>query len=151
MIDLLFKIAFVALVFWLFFWLKRMLTGGLPSSHGHLTGDGSFSFDIVGESHYQDAIEFVAGGRSDASARIRKIAMLVPESDNPHDTNAVRVDIEGRRVGYLSRGDAVRYRNLLKKKGLAGLAMTVDALIVGGWDRGNGDRGLFGVKLDLYI
>lgn len=52
-------------------------------------------------------------------------------------------------VGYLSRKNAREYRKRLKKAGYQGITATCFAIIVGGWDRGGGDRGHFGVKLDL--
>lgn len=58
---------------------------------------------VVGESHYQRALERLAGGRSDASARVDAVATLKREPDNRYDTNAVVVLIEDRQVGYLSR------------------------------------------------
>jgi hypothetical protein len=147
-----FNIIGVAFAIWFLLQLKRMLFSGVPpGSYGHWDGNGEFAFEIVGESHYQKALELAAGGRAPESVRVRKRAMLVPEPDNPHDENAVRVDIDYRRVGYLSREDAIEYNRRLFKKGLAGKAMTVDAIIVGGWDRGDGARGHFGVRLDLPV
>ena len=42
-------------------------------------------------------------------------AALVPEPTNKHDPNAVQVEIDARRVGYLSREDALAYRPTLRK------------------------------------
>lgn len=114
-----------------------------------LRGGGSFANDIVGESYYQRWIERVVGGRTRESARFETTAVLVPEDDNRHDENAVRVDIAGGTVGHLSREIAPIYRVwLLVTYGHVQPA-TCPALIVGGWDRGEGDFGYFGVKLDL--
>jgi hypothetical protein len=38
--------------------------------------------------------------------RFECFAALVLEPDNPYDSNAVRVEIDGRLVEYLSRADA---------------------------------------------
>jgi hypothetical protein len=38
---------------------------------------------------------------------------MIPENDNPHDRNAVRVEVEGRHVGYLSRETAKDYRSYM--------------------------------------
>jgi sRNA-binding protein len=43
------------------------------------------------------------------------VADLVPEANNPHDANAVRVDIDGLTVGYLDREDAVAFRKQLRR------------------------------------
>ncbi|MEN6543043.1 HIRAN domain-containing protein [Parvibaculum sp.] len=109
-----------------------------------LLGDGSFSFEIVGEAFYQAAIELIAGGRTEEGVEVETPALLVPEPTNPHDHNAVAVQIFGHTVGYLSRPNAARYR---AAHGLIPASCT--ALIVGGWDRGPEDQGHFGVKLDI--
>lgn len=69
-----------------------------------------YETEIVGESHYQANIERHC---APAATNIELTADLVLEDDNPHDKNAVRVDIGGRTVGYLSRQDAKIYRKLL--------------------------------------
>lgn len=98
---------------------------------------------IVGESHYQEALEEIVGGRTDESADFEVDLSLVPESDNQYDSNAVGVEIDGEIVGYLSRASAKKYRAKF------GSLTTHEwpARIVGGWDRGDGDRGSFGVQL----
>ena len=61
---------------------------------------GHESVNVAGESHYQDALRAISGQgeiRHDTEAR------LIPEPDNPHDANAVRVEIDGAKVGYLPR------------------------------------------------
>ena len=116
---------------------------------GHIRGNGEFACEVVGESHYQKALERIAGGRSEDGAEHDCIAVLVPEPQNKHDRNAIRVDIDGMTVGYLSRSDARDLGKVLRGKGLGGAILTVNAMIVGGWDRGGGDRGHFGVRLDI--
>ena len=116
---------------------------------GDLSGPGAYGVEIVGESNYQSALERICGGRDEESARKQVKALLVLENENPHDSNAVRVDIDGETVGYLSRREAKQYRVRLKEAGYPELRGRCDAIIVGGWDRGRGDRGHFGVKLDL--
>lgn len=113
--------------------------------------DEDYPTEIVGESHYQAAIRALAEahpdrGPLDHGAECAVRAMLVPEMDNPYDANAVRVEVDGRQVGRLSRADAVRYRLLV------GLGRAqVGALIVGGWDRGPEERGFHGVRLALKM
>lgn len=63
--------------------------------------------DIVGESFRQDEIEQLWSTGSDGTFT----AVLIPEDDNPHDENAVRVEVEGLHVGYLSRECAKDYRS----------------------------------------
>lgn len=68
-----------------------------------------YETEIVGESNYQQNIEsFCAGG-----SNVELTADLVLENDNAYDSKAVRVDIGGKVVGYLSRQDARTYRKML--------------------------------------
>jgi HIRAN domain len=69
---------------------------------------GGLEVGVVGESHYQEALIAIAGGKSPESVRISTQAILVPESDNPYDPNAVAVYIDGRKVGHLPRPAARR-------------------------------------------
>ena len=73
------------------------------------------------------------------------------KDENPHDSMAVRVDINGTTVGYLSRDHARTYRRGLSKAGYGTANAYCEALIRGGWDRGEGDRGFYGVYLDLFF
>jgi hypothetical protein len=107
--------------------------------------------DVVGESFYQDAIEEAAGGRSEDGAVIPLVtAQLVREPGNPHDHNAVRVDIGGQTCGYISRYEAPDYHDVLAAMAEIGRPATCRAWITGGWDRGGDDRGHFGIRLDLH-
>jgi hypothetical protein len=115
-----------------------------------LEGPGDYDFEIVGEASYQDALEALAGGRTDdGHRRILVTARLVHEDENPHDDHAVRVDVNGRTVAYLTRASARIYRRWLARQGHAGRTATCRAVIVGGWDHGPRGQGHFGVKLDL--
>ena len=119
-------------------------------NHGVLTGDGQFRFPIVGESHYQQAIEAIAGGTSEDGARnLRVDALVVPEPTNPYDPNAVVVKIANQTVGYLSRDTAKLFCKALVSSPVE--VGTCQAVINGGWDRGHGDRGHFGVRLDVVL
>lgn len=66
--------------------------------------------EIVGESYRQPAIKKL--WRQGGAERTFE-AELVPENDNPHDQNAVRVEIEGTHVAYLSRESAKEYRGYM--------------------------------------
>jgi hypothetical protein len=115
----------------------------------HLSGDGSFDVKVVGASRRQTELELICGGRDEHGVEHECLAELIPEPNNPHDRNAIRVEIDGHHVGYLSRENAVQLRAELRKGKVQGMRLTCDALIVGGWDRGDGDQGHFGVRLDL--
>ncbi len=112
-------------------------------------GPGTYSVDVVGESHYQKALERICGGRTENSQRLVVEAFLVLEDDNPRDSKAVRISIQGKTVGYLDRETARSFRKQIGGIRMTGVAAKCSAIIVGGWDRGGGDRGYFGVKLDL--
>jgi BRCA1 C Terminus (BRCT) domain len=115
----------------------------------HLRGPGTFGLPIVGESHYQEALEPICGPRSEEGEDRRVEARLVLENDNPHDSMAIRVDIQARTVGYLSREHARQYRKQLERAGHSSTDAYCDARIRGGWDRGEGGQGHYGVLLDL--
>lgn len=110
-----------------------------------MPADGSVS--VVGESYYEAAFLQLTGGRCAEGYRATCTAELVPEPDNSYDAMAVAVHIGGLKVGHLSREDARAYRPYLDEIiGLHGKA-TAAATITGGWDRGDGDIGNFGVWL----
>lgn len=114
------------------------------------TLNGEHNIRVVGGSRYQDELLALTGGRRHwAGARVRTVAHLVPEPDNPTDPNAVAVTIDGRHVGYLSRGDALSFRDLITEAIRQHGRASCVATIVGGWERGHGDVGFFGVHLRL--
>jgi hypothetical protein len=97
---------------------------------------------VVGESHYQDTLQFLYRRNGGAGHDIKVSAALVPENDNAFDHNAVRVEIESCRVGYLPREMALEYRAALGEEvGRCG------AKIVGGFELDA--SAYFGVKLNL--
>lgn len=132
----------------LFSWIfgKRALT---PAVIANLPGPGTYSLDVVGESYYQVALESICGGRSNSYEERIVEAILIHEDDNPYDNQAISINIHGKKVGHLSRSDARKYRKEMERAGYPGITATCSAMIVGGWDRGGGDQGHFGVKLDL--
>ncbi len=72
--------------------------------------DDFTEMDVVGESNYQDALRPIAEAHASLQTDQLLTATLIAESNNPHDANAVRVDIADRTVGYLPRANAQRYR-----------------------------------------
>jgi hypothetical protein len=110
---------------------------------------GGARVHTVGESYYQDALGTICGGKSAEGHQHTCIAVLIHEPNNPHDRNAVGVYIDGRKVGHLSRAEAVAYQPVLARLAATNSVGCCHALIVGGWDRGDGDEGHFGVQLDL--
>jgi hypothetical protein len=110
---------------------------------------GDEPLEVVGESRHQEALWEIVGGRQREPIRYQTEAVLEPEPDNPFDPNAIRVLVEGRLVGYLSREDAEDYRpgllRLIQRCATGHVALA--AQIVGGGRRA--DRiGFLGVFLD---
>lgn len=136
-------------------------------------GNGEFGFDIVGESHYQKALEEITGPKTKEGHALRCTAVFVLEDRNPYDPQAVaicltpRIPISATHVGYLSRSDARKFRkNIATMANRTPDLMLCRALICGGWDSHAEDDygdifppeesdfsersvGHFGVKLDL--
>jgi hypothetical protein len=76
------------------------------SAHLHR---GDEDLEIVGEASYQAALWAICGGTTGDRIRHGVVAVLVPEPQNPHDPNAISVQIDGRLIGYFARDVAVRY------------------------------------------
>jgi hypothetical protein len=91
----------------------------------------------------------IVGGKGPESVRIPTQATLVPEPDNPYDPNAVAVYIAGRKVGHLPRPAAQAFAPVGRRLAEQRQVGACSATIAGGWDRGDGDTGHFGITLDL--
>lgn len=115
-----------------------------------LRARGEFPLACVGESHYQSAFERICGPRDEDGQNREVVAVLSPEDSNPYDSDAVRVEVHGHVVGYLSRQDARVYRELLTATGCTD-SLQCRGLIRGGWHRSSRDRGHYGIYLDLPI
>jgi hypothetical protein len=114
-----------------------------------IRGDGfSFAYEIAGASHYQTVIETIVGGKREASVYFRVIAIISLEPENPHDPHAIAVRVAGETIGYIKKSDTDRFHKSFEKFGIAS-DVQCKAKIVGGWDRGGGDTGSFGVRLDI--
>lgn len=122
-----------------------------PAAEIRLPGSGRFRLMVVGEASYQDNLEQICSGRTTESVDKIETAHLILEDSNPYDRNAVSVEIEGRKVGYLNREDAKAYRTYLQGKGQPNAIGTCHANIRGGWKRSKKDAGHFGVWLDFDL
>jgi hypothetical protein len=118
-------------------------------TEGNIRGDGSFDFEVVGESHYQANLERIAGPRKKDGKQLLTTATLLLDDDNPHDKNAVKVYIDSLPVGHLPRDVARTWRARLRKSGGPVGNYTCAAMIVGGWKKGRDDEGSYGVRLDI--
>ena len=92
---------------------------------------GHESVNVAGESHYQEALRAIAG---EGEVRMDTEAHLIPEPENDHDPNAVRVEIDGRKVGYLPRDLAPAWGPRLAELASRRRVGACEAAIVGGAD-----------------
>lgn len=113
-----------------------------------LAAGRGFTFDVVGEAQWQDNLSAICGGKCEDGHKREVAAQLVFES-NPTVPNAVGVMIDARPVGWIPADKAAEVRSALMALNPDRRAVTCNAKIVGGWDRGDGDEGHFGVKLSL--
>lgn len=117
-----------------------------------IEGIGKYWLDVAGESFYSDSFMALCGDRSIFGVDMKVRAHLELEDDNPYDKNAVRVVIQGHQVGHLSREHARAFRRMVRYGPLSvHEVFECAALICGGWDKGGGDVGHYGVRLDLVL
>lgn len=115
-----------------------------------ITGPGRFAINVAGESYHLASFEAICGPRCEDGVEMEVRAQLTLQDDNPHDKHAVRVDVLGHQVGHLPREVARDFRRAVRYGKLSEYeAFECAAIIRGGWDRGGGDAGHYGVRLDL--
>ena len=120
----------------------------MPDSAIRLARSRGFNQEIVGEAAFQVALRRIAGPKSEHSKNTVVNAVLICQTDNPHDPNAVAVKIAGMMVGFLSREDAKLFRAELSTLDASLPDCFIDAKIVGGW-LDEDSEGSYGVKLKL--
>lgn len=114
----------------------------------HVLG-GASPLEVVGESHYQENLWRIVGGRTPGRERVRMeiIVAIFPEPDNHYDPNAVSVWVGDLQVGHLSAEDAEVYRGgILAVQQRVAQRVGLRGAIAGGGDRPDG-LGLLGVFL----
>jgi hypothetical protein len=132
--------------------LKRIFSKTSPPTSSSVEASlyiGNETLEVVGESHHQEVLWRIVGGRRSDRVRYETLAVLMPEPDNPSDPDAIKILIAGNHVGYLSREDAAAYRpgllRLMDKS--VNQLVGLQASIVGGGQQQ--DRlGFLGVFLD---
>jgi len=117
----------------------------------YLSGGARFEIENTGEEHYQAALEDICGPRVRTGINRYETALLKLEDKNPHDQNAVRVEILGKQIGYLSPKAAILYRQQLIARGTPKGIGQCAAVIRGGWVSSDGRKGPYCVWLDLPI
>ena len=128
-------------------WLKRLFGLGGTDAPAIQWRQDSFPTEVVGESHYQDALIAICGAYSRQGYEIETHAEIRLDPRNPYDTNAVAVFISNRKVGHLNRDQAVRVGGALRELGLS--RARCQAKIAGGWRTNQYDEGQFGVRLAI--
>lgn len=95
-------------------------------------------FRVSGVFYYQESIRKLPIGAD-------LIAELIPEPSNPHDFNAVCVEVEGLKVGYLGRGLAVFWHDIVVHLNKQGFFVQTLAFI----EESTEDYLEYGILLDL--
>jgi hypothetical protein len=109
---------------------------------------------VVGEHFCQAALQGICRGKQVPRAgeagcwegSLPVIARLIAEHDNPHDRNAVRVDVQGAAVGHLPREDAALLHQHLAAVQVAGKHAECEGRIV---IASNGDYSIYLHLADL--
>jgi hypothetical protein len=107
-------------------------------------GEQIVEVEVVGESYRQDALAAIAGPKGFDGKEHFVGVTLRCEPTNEHDANAIRVECHGQLVGFVSRDHAVMISPALQQS--CGGVIEARGLIVGGWDRGDGDVGSYGIR-----
>jgi hypothetical protein len=122
---------------------------GRVGQRAPVTIAGFEEVEVVGESGHQEELLALSGGvRPYGGVDLEAVAELVPGSDDDEGA-VVEVRIEGAVVGRLRREDAERLHVVVEESTDVHGTATCRARIRGGWDRGRGDVGRFGVVLLL--
>ena len=45
-----------------------------------------------------------------------KTLELIPETSNPHDSNAIRVHLDGKKIGYVSKESSAQVREMIQNR-----------------------------------
>jgi len=119
----------------------------LPPLTGIIRGTANIGFEIVGESYFQAALRKIRNSRCMAEDNDFE-AFIVTEPNNPHDTNACAVFIDGFKVGYLPRDAAASFVAQIADQGIHGVScFQLRAKLVGGF----GSRLNIGVMVNLPL
>lgn len=108
---------------------------------------GGYRVDVVGESFYASALIEIAGLSAETFGGKLMWASRVPDPSNPYDRNAVKVMIDGKQIGHLSKEAAIVFRPVVERITELGCEVECAATLLGGG--GKKGSGLFGVVLDL--
>jgi hypothetical protein len=131
-------------------WLGSLFSARRQSDMPVMIAKGrGYTFNIVGESQFQDVLAQIAGPKTPDGAKVEKTAQIVDDDDNEHDESAIAVLIGGRVVGFIPRAVAASMRADLARINPAGHPITCHAKVVGGWRDADGHEAHYGVKLSI--
>ena len=95
----------VGLVIWYVLKAKKTVNG---TSINAALNNTSYTYNIVGEQSYQNNLKKIAGPKEEESKFFECYAKVSSEPLNQYDKNAVKVEINGLLVGYLSKSEAAK-------------------------------------------
>lgn len=110
---------------------------------------GGSEIRVVGVMDYQGELDDISEADADGAVKRMQTGALKAEPGNPYDENAVQVIISEQVVGYLSAAKAEKYQPIVLRAEAAGMKITCDAEIVGGFIKDDGEQANFGVRLNL--
>jgi len=128
---------------------KQLATPASTQEVVTLVGNSKFEIEIAGTELHQFTLEAICGPHQSRDVNRFESAWLVLEDKNRQDKNAVRVEIRGKPVGYLSPQAAISYRRQLIRMGTPKAGGRCQAMIRGGWVSSDGRKGEYEVWLDL--
>lgn len=92
--------------------LPRAGAGKAPRRQTNLVAhllSGDDSLEVVGEAMHQEELWSICEGTVGDRIRHDVVAVLIPEPENPYDSNAIAVYVDGQGVGHLKRETARKY------------------------------------------
>jgi hypothetical protein len=113
-----------------------------------LIGGLKFQLRITGEEYHQNALEAICGPHRPAGVNRLEMAWLILGDKNNRNKSAVRVEIHGKTVGYLTPQAAISYRRKLLERNTPTAVGRCQAVIKGGWISSDGRKGPYEVWLD---
>jgi hypothetical protein len=137
----------VGIAAWLFYKKTNRLAPTSTQPTLRLQGGGKYEFAVMGVARYRPAFEKICGN----DQRDPKIveALLVLEDTESHDKKAVRVEVQGRTVGYLPTDIAEAYRKRLLESGYPGARSICNAKIIVRMHSSIGGNADYALRLDL--
>ena len=112
---------------------------------GNHEGNGEYDQEVVGEKSFrQSLVKIIKIAKAERKGEIFTKAYLIPEPSNDFDKNAIAVQIDGLKVGYISSAETEQFHEIFEQNNLD--ALQVKARI--GWDVNNPEP-LIGVTLDI--